>query len=114
MNFDTIANGNRRAAERANKRTETLYFSLTNGDTLRVSLLMGKEIEEKNLLCDTFNLPQSYWPIFTMAFKAVNSEMALNGFAYDVKQTNGIVACASTKEALAELLEDIAFAGFGA
>ena len=88
-------------------RMEQLFFSLTNGDTIRVSLLMHKEIEEKNLLCDTFNLPQSYWTIFTTAFRAVNSEMALNGFAYDVKQTNGIVACASTKEALAELLEDI-------
>ncbi len=96
------------------KRTEQLFFSLTNGDTLRVSLLMHKEIEDKNLLCDTFNLPQSYWPIFTSAFKAVNSEMALNGFAYDVKQTDGIVACANSPEALKELLEDIRFEGFGA
>jgi len=90
-----------------NKRTETLFFSLTNGKTIRVSLLMHQEIEDKNLLCDTFNLPQSYWPIFTRAFKAVNSEMALNGFTYDVKQTDGIIACASTKEALAEMIEDI-------
>ena len=88
-------------------RTETLFFSLTNGETIRVSLLMHKEIAVENLLCDTFNLPQSYWPIFTSAFKAVNSEMALNGFAYDVDATDGIVACASTKEALAELLEDV-------
>jgi len=90
-------------------RTETLFFSLTNGDTLRVSLLMHKDIEEKNLLCDTFNLPQSYWTIFTTAFRAVNSEMALNGFAYDVKETKGIVACANSLEALKELLEDIHF-----
>jgi len=89
------------------KRTETLFFALANGDTLRVSLLMSKEIAAENLLCDTFNLPQSYWLIFTSAFKAVNSEMALNGFTYDVKQTDGILACASTKEVLAEMIEDI-------
>ncbi len=89
------------------KRTETLFFALTNGDTLRVSLLMHKEISVENLLCDTFNLPQSYWTVFTTAFRAVNSEMALNGFGYDVKQTNGIVACANSPEALKELLEDI-------
>lgn len=96
------------------KRTETLFFALTNGNTLRVSLLMGKEIAAENLLCDTFNLPPSYWTVFTTAFRAVNSEMALNGFAYDVKQTNGIVACANSPEALKELLEDVAFEGFGA
>lgn len=92
-----------------NHKTHTLYFSFTDRAVVRVSLLMHKPIVAENLLADAFNLPQTVWPFFTRAFAAVNSEMAINGFAYDVKDTNGIVACAKSREALAELLDDIEF-----
>ena len=80
----------------------TLYAKFSNGETARVSLLMGKEPEAGNITAQftteglaalkgpTPKFEAIHWDIFAAAFKSINAEPGVVGYNYDTKLSKGI------------------------
>jgi len=87
--------------------THTLYAKQEGNDrVITVSLLLGKEIAEENLLADEFGLPQVFWQCFANSFRTITD--GVNGYTFDTNMTEGLVAIHRTREGLEELLNELA------
>lgn len=88
-------------------RINKLYAKIEGNDhVVTFSLLMNKEIEINNLLASE-RVPPQVWEVVTNAFKSVNATVYENGYIYDTKMTNGLLAINKSKEGLAEMLAEI-------
>lgn len=86
----------------------TLYAKQEgNHHVITVSLLLHKTIDPENLLADEFDLPQSFWTHFTNAFRSMQRDsLKVNGYMYDPKLTDGLVAIHRSRIGLEEMIAE--------